>query len=462
MKIVKWSDCHLEHSIAQDNLRGSRKSVLVLDVLENIIFSMDKKPDVILVNGDFFDAFGKIASDLAVEVVERMEQLAATGIKIIFITGNHEWPDVEPEYFGRGILTALFAGKESIGIYVVDQFARYIRLDDSHVVLGLPYRETYEQFEVACLEPMRSGIEKGLFVPGKDKLIVGWHVGLPFATAWRGEEDENAWITADHPAVREIFAHAYDKRIYLGHYHGPGDSEFITKDGEYIGTGTYIGSPATRSRAESGQDKRVGVWDDGNVSFISTGLNLDAVVNSVEAAVEHLSQLVDKFGEEILDTASVFVDLGPDASMDDYHVALTKAAHTAGDINIDRPIISKKGMVDHIVTKHQQDPGSTREKLEIDIFHYSIRLYFKNADFKGLSDGTIDAMVGLGYKTWKRLGRSVKKAEIDQEALSAVEAAFLSSGVTRESMPAFTAEFCSQAATLSKTEELAKQIALTV
>ena len=189
MKIIWWADVHCEHSIKSDNIKGETQSFLVLEELKK--HAIAENPDWIVVLGDLLDKHGILESSLAVYLQNQIEELNQKhGINFIFITGNHEYQTVQERYFGKGLLQAIFGNLRHNGIYVIDGQAEFIRLDNSHVVLGLPYRDTKEQFEQTSLIPMQEALESGKVNPEQDKILSGWHVGLPWGNTWRGDEDD--------------------------------------------------------------------------------------------------------------------------------------------------------------------------------------------------------------------------------------------------------------------------------
>ncbi len=398
LKILLSADIHVEHSLKHDNELGVRQSSLTLKVIGDIIDR--EKPDVFVVAGDLFDNFGQLESSVAVEIKKFFVGLAKKGIKIILDVGNHEWPDVEDQYFGKSIVTALFSGLEDFGIFVADEKAKFIDIGNGYNVLAMPYRERFEHFERDCLSVIIDALESGVASLTTPKTVTIWHVGLPFQGFDRGDEDENAWITKDHEAVKILLDLSINKTIYCGHYHKPDDISF-GDSGRFV----YIGSPATRSRSESEQDKRVLVLTNDGPSWseraVSTGLFLDKVVTSVESAKSHIANMVEKFGQEVIQTIKVHVNLGDEASIDDYNIARTAAGAVGGDIQIIRPRIVKKGKAEELIEKMRQDETYTRERMEIDVSKMALREHFKNKFFKSLSESDVVFMEEkIGHESW--------------------------------------------------------------
>jgi DNA repair exonuclease SbcCD nuclease subunit len=409
MKILFAADLHVEHSRKSDNDCGERQSLLVLDVLEEQI--LDTKPDCLVIIGDFFDAFGRLESSIAVEATERMVNLAASGLKIVFIAGNHDYPEVSRRFFGKSMVKALFGHLSDLGIYVVDEQAEFVRLDSGHVILGIPYRETYEQFEETCLRPIQTYIKNGTEKMLEDKIIPCWHVGLPFGTAWRGDENENDWISEDHEAIKRLFSIAYNHQIFCGHYHGP--SEEPCGD---LGSFIYIGSPSTRSRAESDQDKRTVSWTDGRVASNSTHLHLDKMVSSVEGASEHTQLMVRLFGDEVIPLLRVHINLGESASMDEYNIAKALADQLPGDIRVVRPFVQKKGKGDELIKRFRSDPKYSRDKMEVDMAMLSVNEFYSNKAYEHLSAFQIQSLVDIGSERLLfALGDSVESRQFRKE-----------------------------------------------
>lgn len=377
MKIVLTADLHVEHSRKNDNDGGERQSIYVLDALDGIV--ENEQPDCLVIIGDFFDAFGKLESSIAVEAVERVIAIASSGVRVVFIAGNHDYPDVAPQYFGKSMVQALFGNLSDMGIDVIDKYAEFLRIGEGINILGIPYRETYEQFEQTCLKP----IEKALHNQPEltlEKIIPCWHVGIPFGTAWRGDENENAWIDPSHPAIKKIFSFADQNTVYCGHYHGPSKDPCGS-----LGYFIYVGSPATRSRSESGQDKRVMVWEDGQTRSVSTHLSLDQLVESVDHAQEHINKMIDRFGGEVVHVLRTHVKLPENASLDEYNICRSIAQNLPGDVRVDRPLYRNVGKGEQLITRLQNDPDYGREQMEVDMARLAVSEYFKGVALKSLS-----------------------------------------------------------------------------
>ena len=115
--VLMGGDFHAEHSAKANNLKGYRQGCLVVDTLVQKV--AEKKPDIVIINGDLFDEHGHLESSLAVEVQERFFEIAKNCV-VIFVAGNHDYPSVKDQFFGKSTLTALFAGYQDNDIYVVD------------------------------------------------------------------------------------------------------------------------------------------------------------------------------------------------------------------------------------------------------------------------------------------------------------------------------------------------------
>lgn len=444
MDILLIADAHVEHSVKAENTHGERQSFLVLDEITRVVES--RRPRHVVILGDFFDAFGQIEASLAVRAKEYVMNWRDLGARVYFIVGNHEYQRVRPEFFGRSVITALFGGMEDEGLFVIDREARFVRMDKTTVLLGLPYRETMDEFIETCLNPIRDQVDAGA-VTGEDRVIVGWHVGLPFGEqCWRGDEEENGWIRPESPMVQEVMGLSTTSTIFCGHYHGPAE----VPCGDY-GRFIYVGSPATRSKSESGQNKRVLLIDgEGGMEEIPTGLLLDQVVPSVEAARAHLDRLVGRFGEGVLQVASVYVDLGKTASMDDYNVARVEASKIPGFVKVELPMAASKSQVKHLKERHLNDPTYTKSEMEMDFARKAVSEYFRNRDFRQLSEKTLEVMANIPIHLWIDL-QSPREKPGSIKASEEVKNIFLAAGVDQGEIPELTPEFAAQALRLGVT-----------
>jgi DNA repair exonuclease SbcCD nuclease subunit len=365
MKIILWADVHCEHSVHGNNARGEVSTSLTVDWL--VRHAVSEKPDAVFILGDLFDEHGLIESSLAVSIRNKILSLTDHNIRVVIITGNHEYQEVSDRYFGHGLVEAIFGGREDDGVYVIDREARVIHLDDKTSLVGLPYRATPDQFTETVIKPLID------FVSAEDlsdrRLIVGWHCGVPHAAAWKGDEPENAFISESNPEMRFLFDLADNRRIFCGHFHGPGDTVF----GD-IGTFTYVGSPATRSISESSQDKRVLVWDDGVVTAVSTGFILDYLASSPQDARLHIERMISIHGEEIRPLIKVRIRLAEGSSMDDYNIAKAsmKDLPAGSQVMIDRPEERREGIAEDIIRKAQNDSSYTQTMMERDVLIRSI------------------------------------------------------------------------------------------
>jgi hypothetical protein len=367
MKILLWADVHAEHSVHGNNLRGEGSSSLTVDWL--VAHARAERPDCVFILGDLFDEHGLIESRLAVSVRDKILSLTDLGVKIVLVTGNHEYQEVHERFFGHGLLEAIFGGREGQGVYVVDRQARIIPLGVDTALVGIPYRSTKEQFTATVIEPLLQDIDAAA---GR-RVVVGWHCGVPNAAAWRGDEPENAFIAVDNPEMAFLFDLAVDRRIYCGHYHGPGDTPF----GD-LGTFTYVGSPATRTIAESGQTKRVLIWEDGVVTAAESGLILDHIASSVEGAAAHLAAMLARHGEQVADLLRVRIRLPEGSTIDDYNVAKAglKSLAVNHQIAVDRPETRRVGLADDIIARATHDHSYTPAMMERDILIRSILTTF--------------------------------------------------------------------------------------
>jgi DNA repair exonuclease SbcCD nuclease subunit len=385
MKIIMWADVHAEHSVHGNNEKGKSQTSLTVDWL--VAHASKEKPDAVFVLGDLFDEHGIIESSLAVTVRNKLLSLTKLGIKLVFVTGNHEYQEVTESFFGNGLLEAIFGGREDAGVYVIDSKARAIHLDNKTVLLGIPYRATKEQFTKTVMEPIG---ELSDSLKNKN-VLVGWHCGVPNAAAWRGDEPENAFINESNPEMDVLFNLAFDQRIYCGHYHGPGDTAFGGK-----GVFTYVGSPSTRSISESGQAKRVAIWEDGKTTFTETHLDLDHITSSVEGALSHIRELTRLHGDSVLSMMKVKVRLPEGATMDDYNVSLSEVetAKAKALIQVERPEIRKTGLAHDIIEQAAKDPNYTQAMMERDVLIRSIFLTFAT---KGVKEPSLETVRSLTH-----------------------------------------------------------------
>lgn len=432
-------DAHVEHSVKSGNTRGEKQSILVLQEISKIV--TEHRPRHIVLGGDFFDAHGVIEAVIAVAAKREIMLWRRLGARIYFVVGNHEYQIVSEEFFGRSMITALFGGMEEDGIFVIDSEASFVKMEEGRFLLGIPYRETWNQFETTCLGPYRAQIAAGVVDLKKDHVTVVWHVGLPFGEkAYRGEECENGWITEDNPVVRELMTEiASDHIVYCGHYHPP--SKIPCGD---FGHFVYVGAPATRTRSESGQDKRVlFVGPGGRWQGVSTGLALDQVVGTVDEATAHLAKLVDRFGDDVLEIATVHVDLGKEASMADYNIALERAARMAGDINIIPPTQLKRSQVSHLTDRFKSDVAYTKAQMELDVARVATLDHFNNKDFKSISPDSFKAIVSVTPELFRSMARGSPGADLE-DVRNRIEAELVEKGFTLASFPELSPEFASQ------------------
>jgi|GEM_PF-6109264 len=432
MKILLAADVHVEHSFIDGGNNSERESALVLDVITNIIEK--EKPNHFVIIGDFFDAFGKVTASLAVNVKKYVFKWANLGTKVHFLAGNHDYEKVEQKFFGKSIVSALFGNMEEFGITVTDEIPRKISLNNTNsdnfdiFLLAIPYRETLEQWTDTCQSAISRFYEESK--NSRTLMIPCWHVGLPFGNeAWRGDESENGWIRSGNKDVDRLLAQSFNGKVYCGHYHGPGFTECkiedenilndikLSRPEKYISVRngfTYIGSPATRSRSEHNQNKRLMLLnvDESTGSCIereiSTRLNLDYVADSIENAKKHMNYLTKLFGEKVLDIARVSILLSEDASLDDYHIVREMASKIRGNIFVEKPRIHKKGKVEEIRDKFISDPAYGRQQMELDIARLALLDFYKIPIKDKL---TVRLLSKVGYETFSRLLKDDNKAK---------------------------------------------------
>ena len=281
-KIVIVSDAHLEHSHSKSSNNY---------VLDAIVSACVDSPAALVIAGDLFDTHGIIESSLSFVVKTALTKIANQGTKVVLVAGNHDYKVVTPEHYGKSGIWSVFSGLEAEGIFVIDRHARYIKVavdkdGQDVVVLGVPYRENEAGFaDLFSTIPSK---------PENSKIVVAWHVGIPIAADFAGDEPENGFANPDNVHCQRLFSEAHDNHVFLGHYHTP-----KTMDFGGLGAFTYVGSPATRSRTESSQVKRIMVWQDGDRNIIETGLTLDYVAADVKDAASHVAKMVGRFGESV-------------------------------------------------------------------------------------------------------------------------------------------------------------------
>lgn len=401
LKILLSADVHVEHSFIDGGNKNERESALVLDVITEII--KKEKPDHFIIAGDFFDAFGKITASLAVNVKKYVFSWIKLGTKVHFIAGNHDYEKVEEKFFGKSLVSALFSGLEDFGITVSDIEPRKILLNNESNnkfeinLIAIPYRETLEQWQGTCQEKINDFFEYSK--NNKCINIPCWHVGLPFGDeAWRGDENENGWIRSGNADVDKMLATSFNGKVYCGHYHGPGFTacEIVSKEtledlqkirfDNYLKSKNgfmYIGSPATRSRSEHNQNKRLMLLEideeTGNSieMEISTNLMLDYVAEDLDKAKKHLNNLSNLFGDKVFDIARVSIILPDEASLNDYHIIRELSSKVRGNINVEKPRVNKKGKIEDIRDKFISDSSYVRTKMELDIARHALFDFYK-------------------------------------------------------------------------------------
>lgn len=402
MKILLAADVHVEHSAKSNNERGLRRGLLALDAIHSAV--RKHRPNALVIAGDLFDKHGIIESSLAVDVKKTFIEIAKSGCAVLIAEGNHGYAENKPLYYGRGMCEAILGGLESIGIYVADAAARYIKLplpegspliadaEDGgscsfmHFVL-VPYRHSNDEFTELAEDafgrelPNSGPNEADKIAQMAGRSLVAWHVGLPFGSdIWAGDEPDNGFAVPSNPFVQAFFSLALresgsgEKTIYLGHYHKPADVPFEIDETQanrnrkkIVGVATYIGSTATRTRDETGQKKRLllleaeGLSSSGEYLFkrteIDTGLYLDVSVESVEAGKRHLDQLAANFGHDVLELVNVHYELPEEASIGDWQEACRAAGSYMRHFSIRRPQTKKTIPFQDLFDRRRSEPN---------------------------------------------------------------------------------------------------------
>lgn len=460
--VLMTADAHVEHSSAK-TLWIEKASSLTLGELSEA--AKVSKPTAFVSVGDFFDAHGIVESYVGNMGKKLIEELTAAGVISILVTGNHEYPESTDKYFGSGALSLLFSGRERDGIFVIDRHARIVRSGPGTVVAGVPYRELYGQYERDVLVPLvaqislsdseknkkileeslgRNEIERLLSLASEedmemysewaqkagltdsDDVLVVWHVGIPFGDEWwRGDEPVNQWIDDATPGVGLLFDLSSDRTVYCGHYHGPS----ITKrpKGDFV----YIGSPATRTRDESEQQKRVLLWGPGvadlaedelekmsfskafqgrpHLAMRETGLILDKIVGSVDDAKKFIDKSIKKFGEAFAEVATIHVKLPEGASMEDWTIARRKTDLFPCQVKVEKPRVKTLTKTLALEERRESDPNYTSQAYEVDIVHVANREHYRLASFQTMKPEDIAAFAAMDHGFLFSMARGKKR-----------------------------------------------------
>ncbi len=374
-KIKFWADVHIEKSVNKVNHPGEIYNFFILDFLLNQAEA--DKVDWIICLGDFFDDHGDMNALLMNAVKTKfINFVKKTKIKIIFLTGNHEYvyQGKDPSSFGHSSVTAVFDHLEHYGIFVIDNEAKYVPLNDEYVFLGMPYRLSYDHFLKTCFDP----IKRDESVYRNYKKIIGWHVGLPFGEDYeifQGDEDSNKWINKDSEEIKYLLNLSVDKTIYCGHYHGP-SRKIPCGDGFFL----YIGSPLSSSTAESNQIKRTLNWsNDGILEARPTGLNIHKKVFSFEDALEYQRKMESVFGEKIFLFTKLVLDLeGQEISERDVQLLENEFNQKIKGIKVlNQPVRTLKTLNEDL-SKKLQDPNSqfTQKDAQLELVRRAIFQHF--------------------------------------------------------------------------------------
>lgn len=370
MKMLLMADIHLEHDDSQKGEDASPREVksgFILDKIEELVSF--HRPNALVILGDLFDQHGIVGSRVASRAIDLLVGIQSKyGSKVILITGNHDQPDFEESSFGKSSISLLFKHRESDGVFVVDESARCIDVgQDANgrrvVVAGMPYRRSETAFTATCLVPFEQSIA-GIHASHPDAIIVPcWHAGLPLnsrdwkegasegeSKAFGGDEPENPWAVFAHPVMKPIFAAAHNGRVFLGHYHRPATE--VSRDNKHFFQ--YIGSLATRTRAESGEQKQALLWEDGVLLALPTGLNFH-IADTIEVVEKHVQDMIVLLGERVRPLLQVRVRLPKNATSEDYTQAKIRAARLGVNApDIDDLPTQRVTFADALIAQYQE------------------------------------------------------------------------------------------------------------
>ncbi|RYZ92923.1 MAG: hypothetical protein EOP06_02685 [Proteobacteria bacterium] len=453
------ADAHVEHS-SSGNQREGQLTLFGLDKIDELVRKV--MPKTVLLLGDTFDS-DTIASSLAIRV-KKLILYWSTELKIqvIFLLGNHEYERLTSSFYGQSTVSAIFHPSDAHlnNISIIDEHPRLVRMHSGPVFLGLPYRHDFDQFEEniatwLCFASERLKDHEGfrgfkdeisedyfkelvgrvspdnalrfekelreVNVQPSDEILIGWHVGLPIGdAAHRGEEPVNGWIIGDHPLVKALFRLSSQKVILGGHYHVPNMTEIPEAGGCLI----YVGSPSSRTVAESSQDKRVILhagggrhvrdvlrpegfhedlsFDTHGFSFlakISTNLIFDKIVASHIEAEAFVRDMVSRFGEGVASNLKCVIKLPTGSSIDDYNVAKIYAAKLPGKIEV---VKLPSRLNEKIAAIHEQSYDETinysANARDLDILRLAARDTYRGMAFTFLSDEEFKLLTKLNYE----------------------------------------------------------------
>jgi hypothetical protein len=331
-------------------------------------------------------------------------------IKIIIVVGNHEYRGPQDSYFGKSIISALFSDLEHLGIHVIDEVARAISLSPELAFIGLPYRETEEQFRASCWEPLQKQLTEKEFE--NKKFLVGWHVGIPFGEGYEiyaGDENSNNWIAPEHEIIKALINLSIDKTIYCGHYHGP-SKHIPCGEGFFF----YIGSPVTRTRTEHGQIKRTVSWEDGKLTFHPTNLDFDYIASSIDDAIAHQNRLVHDFGEDVLFISKIAVNLGAKATRNEFDIAQAQAS-AYQNIFVDPVNEEIKSKVNDLFQKVKEDTSFSQKDLQVSIVKRALALHYFSQKIEKINEEQIFQLAAVDADFWLDLVWKSKQGEVNEK-----------------------------------------------
>jgi hypothetical protein len=164
--------------------------------------------------------------------------------------------------------------------------------------------------------------------------------------------------------------------------------------------------------------------------------------------------LIKQFGDDVTHIATTWVQLGPDASLDDFNIAKKLASKIPGDVRVDHPGKIKSSIIQPLIEKMRQDQTYTKDKMEKDIGRLAVNEYYKNKDFKDLTQTVLDAIIGIDFKIWSAYAKTGA-----QKDLNTIHKALMDSGIKEELIPAISKEFAQKASLFSRTRLEYEQIA---
>ena len=251
MRLLHTSDWHLGRSFHREDLLGAQASFV--DFLIETVRA--ERVDAVLVSGDVYDR-ALPAVDAVALCNEALRRLAATGTRVVLISGNHD--SAQRLGFGADLIDAA-------GIHLRTDARRCgepVMLDDAHgpvAVYGLPYLEPdavrldlgcAERSHRAVLDAAMSAVRLDLSSRPTTRSVVLAHA---FVTGGRVSDSERDISVGGASAVPAAVFTGVDYAA-LGHLHGP------QALGERV---RYSGSPLAYSFSEEHHRKSVLLVDIG-------------------------------------------------------------------------------------------------------------------------------------------------------------------------------------------------------